>query len=89
MASHPARIPLGLFDNPVRVVSLDELAATERERPGCTVEELSGADGTIPGPGITAYNEIHPGRPYWTDALRIMVWPQPPFPGGPGSAVLC
>jgi hypothetical protein len=44
MASHPARTPLGLFDNPVRVFSLDELAATvrklERERPGRTVEEL-------------------------------------------------
>ena len=23
-----------------------------------------GADGTIPGPAITAYNQIHPGRPY-------------------------
>ncbi len=47
MASHPARPPLGLFDNPVRVFSPDELAATvrklERERPGRTVEELSGA----------------------------------------------
>ena len=126
MASHPARSQLGLFDNPVRVFSLDELAATvrklERERPGRTVEELSGAvftelaikrtqraadlvaeairlarprqpgteitgsqwqastsevrnwalsagfelgaDGTIPGPAITAYNQIHPGRPY-------------------------
>ena len=126
MASHPARTPLGLFDNPVRVFSLDELAATvrklERERPGRTVEELSGAvftelaikrtrraadlvaeairlarprqpgteitgsqwqastsevrnwalsagfelgaDGTIPGPAITAYNQVHPGRPY-------------------------
>jgi hypothetical protein len=126
MASHPARTPLGLFDNPVRVFSLDELAATvrklEREQPGRTVEELSGAvftelaikrtrraadlvaeairlarprqpgteitgsqwqastsevrnwalsagfelgaDGTIPGPAITAYNQIHPGRPY-------------------------
>ena len=126
MASHPARTPLGLFDNPVRVFNLDELAETvrklERERPGRTVEELSGAvftelaikrtrraadlvaeairlarprqpgteitgsqwqastsevrnwalsagfelgaDGTIPGPAITAYNQIHPGRPY-------------------------
>ena len=47
MASHPARPQLGLFDNPVRVFSLDELAETvrklERERPGRTVEELSGA----------------------------------------------
>ena len=47
MASHPVRPQLGLFDNPVRVFSLDELAATvrklERERPGRTVEELSGA----------------------------------------------
>ena len=36
-----------MFDNPVRVFSLDELAATvrklERERPGRAVEELSGA----------------------------------------------
>ena len=44
----PAGRPqLGLFDNPVRVFSLDELAATvrklERERPGRTAEELSGA----------------------------------------------
>ncbi len=23
-----------------------------------------GADGTIPGPAITAYNQIHPDRPY-------------------------
>ena len=47
MASHPARPQLGLFDNPVRVFSLYELAETvrklERERPGRTVEELSGA----------------------------------------------
>src|SRR5260370_6581471 len=47
MTSRPARPPLGLFDNPVRVFSLDELAETvrklERERPGRTVEELSGA----------------------------------------------
>jgi hypothetical protein len=47
VASHAARPPLGLFDNPVRVFSLDELAETvrrlERERPGRTVEELSGA----------------------------------------------
>jgi len=126
VASHPARPQLGLFDNPVRVFSLDELAETvrklERERPGRTVEELSGAvftelaikqtrraadlvaeairlarprqpgteitgsqwqastseirnwalgagfelgaDGSIPGPAITAYNQIHPGRPY-------------------------
>ena len=131
MASHPAHPQLGLFDNPVRVFSLDELAETvrklERERPGRTVEELSGAvftelaikrtrraadlvaeairlarprqpgteitgsqwqastsevrnwalsagfelgaDGTIPGPAITAYNQIHPGRPYLTDAV--------------------
>jgi len=47
MASHPARPQLGLFDNPVRVFGLDELAEAvrklERERPGRTVEELSGA----------------------------------------------
>jgi hypothetical protein len=126
MASHPARPQLGLFDNPVRVFSLDELAEAvrklERDRPGRTVEELSravfaelaikrtrraadlvaeairlarprqpgteitgtqwqagtsevrdwalsagfelGADGSIPGQAITAYNQIHPGRPY-------------------------
>jgi len=38
---------LGLFDNPVRVFSLDELAETvrklERERPGRPVDELSRA----------------------------------------------
>jgi hypothetical protein len=38
---------LGLFDNPVRVFSLDELAETvrvlERQRPGLTVAELSRA----------------------------------------------
>jgi hypothetical protein len=39
------RPPLGLFDNPVRVFSLDELAQTvralERVRPGLTAEELT------------------------------------------------
>jgi hypothetical protein len=47
MASRSARPQLGLFDNPVRVFRLDELAETvrelERERPGRTVEELSRA----------------------------------------------
>lgn len=47
MPSRPARPQLGLFDNPVRVFSLEELAETvralERERPGRTVEELSRA----------------------------------------------
>jgi hypothetical protein len=47
VASYPARPQLGLFDNPVRAFSLDELAETvrrlERERPGRTVQELSGA----------------------------------------------
>lgn len=124
--SYRARPQLGLFDNPVRVFSLDELAETvnklERERPGLTVAELSravfaelaikrtrraddlvaeairlararqprieitgsqrqastsevrdwalgagfdvGADGGIPGPAITAYNQLHPDRPY-------------------------
>lgn len=42
-----ARPQLGLFDNPVRVFSLDELVETvralERERSGRTVAELSGA----------------------------------------------
>lgn len=126
MASRPARPQPGLFDNPVRVFSLDELAETvrqlERERPGRTVQQLSaavftelaikptqraadlvaeairlarprqpgteitgsqwqastsevrdwalsagfepGADGAIPSEAITAYNQIHPGRPY-------------------------
>ena len=126
MASHRAYSQLGLFDNPVRVFSLEELADTvrmlERQQPGRTVDELTsavfaelavkrtqraadlvaeairlarphqpgteitgsqwqastsevrnwalsagfelGADGTIPGPAITAYNQIHPGRPY-------------------------
>jgi hypothetical protein len=47
MPSQPARPQLGLFDNPVRVFSLDELAETvrqlEHERPGQTTGELSGA----------------------------------------------
>ena len=47
MASRPVRPPVGLFDNPVRVFSLDELAQTvralERIRPALTVEELAGA----------------------------------------------
>ena len=45
MVSHPVRPPVGLFDNPVRVFSLDELAQTvralERVRPALTVEELT------------------------------------------------
>ena len=45
MASRPVRPPVGLFDNPVRVFSLDELAETvralERARPGLTGEELA------------------------------------------------
>jgi hypothetical protein len=45
MVSRPVRPPVGLFDNPVRVFSLDELARTvralERARPGRTVEELA------------------------------------------------
>jgi hypothetical protein len=126
MPSRPARPQLGLFDNPVRVFSLDELAETvrklERERPGRTTGELSravfaelamkrtrraaelvdeairgartrepraeitgsrwqastsevrnwalgagfelGSDGVIPEQAITAYNQIHPDRPY-------------------------
>jgi hypothetical protein len=47
MPSRPARPQLGLFDNPVRAYSLDELADTvrklERERPGQTTGELSRA----------------------------------------------
>jgi hypothetical protein len=47
MTPRPARPQLGLFDNPVRVFSLEELTETvralERERPGRTVDELSRA----------------------------------------------
>jgi hypothetical protein len=47
MPPRPARPQLGLFDNPVRVFSLDELTETvralERERPGQTADELSRA----------------------------------------------
>ena len=126
MSSHPRRPQLGLFDNPVRVFSLDELTETvrklEREQPGRTAEELSravftelamkrtrratelvaeairlarprrtgteitgsqwqastsevrtwalsagfelAADGAVPGQAITAYNQVHPDRPY-------------------------
>jgi hypothetical protein len=126
MPPRPTRPPVGLFDNPVRMFSLDELAQTvrilERARPGQTVEELSSAvfrelamkrtqravelvaeairvaraqrardeisgsqwqastqevrewavrngfdlgdDGGIPEHAITAYNQIHPNRPY-------------------------
>jgi hypothetical protein len=126
MPSYRARPQLGLFDNPVRAFSLDELAETVRklecEQPGLTAAELSGAvfaelsikrtrraadlvaeairlararqprteitgsprqagtsevrdwalsagfelgaDGAIPGPAITAYNQLHADRPY-------------------------
>jgi hypothetical protein len=47
MPPRPARPQLGLFDNPVRVFSLDELAETvralEREQPGRTADQLSRA----------------------------------------------
>jgi len=47
MPPRPARPQLGLFDNPVGVFRLEELAETvralERERPGQTVEQLSRA----------------------------------------------
>jgi hypothetical protein len=47
MPPRPARPPLGLFDNPVRVFSLEELAGTvrtlERKQPGRTADELSRA----------------------------------------------
>ena len=47
MPPRPARPQLGLFDNPVRVFSLEELTETvralERKRPGQTVDELSRA----------------------------------------------
>ncbi len=42
-----AGTPLGLFDNPIRAFSLEELAETvrklERQRPGQTVDEISSA----------------------------------------------
>jgi len=45
MVSRQIRSPVGLFDNPVLVFSLDELAETvralERAQPGLTVEELA------------------------------------------------
>jgi hypothetical protein len=47
MPPRPVRPQLGLFDNPVRVFSLEELAETvrslESQRPGRTTEELSRA----------------------------------------------
>jgi hypothetical protein len=47
MPPRPARPQLGLFDNPVRVFSLEELAETvralERKQPGRTADELSRA----------------------------------------------
>lgn len=47
MPPRPARPQLGLFDNPVRAFSLEELVETvrslERGRPGQTAAELSGA----------------------------------------------
>lgn len=126
MPSRPSGIQLGLFDNPVRVFSLEELTGIvrkiERQHPGQTVGDISaalfaelgmkrtprardivaeairiarqnksradisgsrsqastteardwasangfqiGADGTIPAPAISAYNQTHPDRPY-------------------------
>ena len=47
MPPRPARPQLGLFDNPVRVFSLDELTETvrklEREQPGQTADQLAQA----------------------------------------------
>ena len=47
MPPRPSGIQLGLFDNPVRAFSLDQLAETvrklEREQPGQTVDEISRA----------------------------------------------
>jgi hypothetical protein len=126
MPPRPSGPQRGLFDNPVRGFSLEELTETvrmlERQQPGRTVDELTsavfielamkrtrraadlvaeaikiararqpraditgstwqagtsevrewaagngfqiGADGTIPGQAITAYNQTHPDRPY-------------------------
>ena len=126
MSSRPTRPPVGLFDNPVGVYSLEELAETvralENQRPGLPVEELSraifaelamkrtrraaelvaeairlartpelraeiagsrwhastsevrewaismgfeiGSDASIPEHAISAYNQLHPDRPY-------------------------
>lgn len=47
MPQRPTGIQPGLFDNPVRIFSLEELAETvrklERQQPGRTVEEISAA----------------------------------------------
>lgn len=47
MPPRPVRPPLGLFDNPVRLYSLEELTQTvrvlERRHPGRTTDELSRA----------------------------------------------
>jgi len=47
MPSRPVRPQLGLFDNPIRVFSLEELVETvralEREQPGRTADQLSRA----------------------------------------------
>jgi len=47
MSSHMAGVQLGLFDNPVRVFSLEELAETvralEEDKPGRAVAELADA----------------------------------------------
>jgi hypothetical protein len=44
MSPRPARPQLGLFDNPVRVFSLEELTQTaralERQQPGQTADQL-------------------------------------------------
>jgi hypothetical protein len=126
MPPRPSGPQHGLFDNPVRAYSNEELTETvqalERRRPGRTVDELTsavftelavkrtrraadliaeairiararepraeitssrwqagtsevrewavgngfqiGADGTIPGQAVTAYNQTHPDRPY-------------------------
>jgi hypothetical protein len=59
MPSRPVRRQLGLFDNPVRVFSLEELAETvralERGQPGRTADQLSRAvfaELAMSGPGV-------------------------------------
>ena len=73
MASHPVRPQLGLFDNPVRVFGLDELAEAvrklERERPGRTMEELSGAE--------LAIKRTRRAADLVAEAIRLARPPQP------------
>ena len=70
MAPRPAGIQLGLFDNPVRVFGLAELAETvrklERQQPGRTVDVISAAVFDELGMKRTAR-----ARDLVTEAIRI------------------